>query len=116
MADITVIRGDDSTIGVTFHDSAGADIDITTSTVFFTVKDPNDLTKTNDDCALISEKVTVHTDPTHGKTAIPLTSTDTDLPEATYAWDLQIKTLGGAISSVLRGDFIVVTDVTRRVT
>jgi len=113
MADITVIRGDDNTINLTISDSNGA-VNITGMTVFFTVKNVSDINKTTANCALIKKDVTAHTDPTHGITEVVLNSTDTDLSEGTYYWDLQLKTAGGAISSTTRGNFIVTTDVTRR--
>lgn len=116
MNEITVIRGDDDTIGVTFTDSTGTVIDITGYTVFFTVKNTVDLDRINDDCALIQKTVTSHPDPTNGETTISLTKTDTDLAEGTYSYDLQVKNIAGSISTVVPGDFIVITDVTRRTT
>lgn len=116
MADITIIRGDTQTVGVTFTDSTGAAVNLTDCTVFFTVKNKCDIGKDSDDCALIRKTVTSHSDPTHGITSVPLTSTDTNLAEGDYYWDLQVKTLSNNISSTIKGIFKIVNDVTKRIT
>ena len=111
MADLTIIKGDTTSISVTFTDSDGAAIDITGTTIFFTVK--NDTGK-DDTYAVIQKNVTSHSDPTNGITAIPLSSTETNVKAGTYSWDLQIKYSNGDIQSITPGTCNIVQDITNR--
>jgi hypothetical protein len=114
---IEITRGDDESIVVTFTDVNDDPIDLTGSTVFFTVKTAERLNGQNDDDASIKKNVTDHTDPTNGITTIPLTSVDTNLdPTANYWYDLQLKDSSGNISSTRKGKFSILADVTRRTT
>jgi hypothetical protein len=113
-SNLKVIRGDDTTITLTFTNSAGAAINLTGATVYFTVKDDPQY---GDDKALISKDVTVHTNAAGGITSVVLSHTDTDIQPGIYFWDVQIKAAGtGNISSASCGDFEVVQDITRRTT
>ena len=111
MNTLEIIRGDDETITVTFKDAAGTVINITGYTVYFTVK--SNLNMTDAD-AEIKKDITNHSDPTHGKTQIDLTSTDTAIASGVYYWDLQLKNSQGEISSTEKGEFKIVQDVTTR--
>lgn len=108
---IKIIRGDDTTITVTFKDSDGVAIDITGATVFFTVK--SDI-KDVDGSALISKDITSHSDPVNGITEVVLTNADTTIDTGTHLWDLQIKYTNGKIQSVNAGKIQVSKDVTQR--
>lgn len=113
---IEIIRGDDVTLTFTFTDQNNAAVDLTGSTVFFTVKLVVDDDVT-DALAVISEEQTVHTNATGGITQITLTDTVTTLiSPATYKWDVQVKDSGGLISSARSGEFRVFGDITRRTT
>ena len=112
---IRIIRGDDELLQVTFTDENGSPIDLTGSTVFFTVKKKSDLSQDNDDLAVISITVTSHSDPTNGITEIPMTKTETNLDKGDYYWDLQIKDTADDISSVVKGIFEIIEDVTKRI-
>lgn len=112
MSKIEVIRGDDVTLNATFQDENGQAINLTGCTVFFTVKD--NYTSTDDSAALISKTVTSHTFPLLGQTSISLTSTDTNLAEADYYYDFQLKDASNKITSTQRGLLAVTWDVTRR--
>jgi len=114
MSKIEVIRGDDITINATFKDDNGDAINITGYTVFFTVKD--NYTSTTDSAALISKTVTSHTFPLLGQTSIDITNTETNLAEADYYYDFQLKDTSSKIASTQRGIFAVSWDVTRRTT
>ena len=109
---ITVIRGDDISLSVTFKDENDTPIDITGYTIFFTVK--KNLDGDDDSGALIAKTVTDHTSPTTGVTTISLSSNDTDLPEDNYYYDFQTKDSSGNISSTKKGYFVVELDVTKR--
>lgn len=103
---ISLIRGDDATITVTF-----ADTDLTGATVYFTVKSSLD---DADADAVISKDITSHSDPTNGETQIALSSSDTADLAGKYYWDLQLKDSGGVITSTRYGVMNVDKDVTIR--
>lgn len=111
---IKIIRGDSKSLGVTFS-SNGTPFDITGYSVFFTVKRECNISDANDDNALISKKVTVHSNPTAGVTAIPLTTSDTNQEGGIYYWDLQLVSGSGAVSSTQRGEIEFTNDITKRV-
>lgn len=111
MNKLTIIRGDDVTIPVTFKDSAGDPIDLTGSTVFFTVK--NEKTDSDNE-AVISKSVASHTTPASGITQVVLTNEDTDIDAGSYYWDLQIKDSVGKIQSTKAAQFEVIQDITTR--
>jgi len=113
MADrlMRVIRGDDSDFELTFTDVDGVAIDLTNSTVFFTVKaDKDDL----DNEALIAKEIILFEEPETGIAVLQLTSTDTDIPAHDYYYDVQLKDSNDKISSTYSGKFVVVKDITIR--
>lgn len=108
---ITIIRGDDVTIPVTFKDSTGAAINLTGSTVYFTVKkNPDDL----DAAAVISKDIVTHTNPTTGSTTISLTHAETSIAAGRYFWDLQIKDNAGKVTSTVSDALEIRQDITTR--
>ena len=111
---LTIIRGDSAEIDVTFEDADGIAIDLTGKAVFFTVKTIDGIEKTDDSEAKISKKITVHTDPTAGKTQIALTSAETNLTPGDYLYDLQIVN-GSDVISTTRDIVEIVQDVTKRI-
>ena len=106
---IEIVRRDDVTINCTFKDAAGAAINITGYTVYFTVKRN---IKDADSAALISKTVTSHSSPTTGQTTITLSKTNTNLDEGSYFYDFQLKDTSGNIQSTKRGTINVVQDIT----
>jgi len=110
--EITMYRGDDKTITLTFTDSDGNAIDITDYTVYFTVKNS---VSDSDANAKISKDVTSHTNPTSGITQIALTPSDTSsLNPGAYEYDIQTKDGSGNINTVLTSTFVLKYDVTVR--
>lgn len=112
MTKITIVRGDDRTLSLTFTDSDGVAINLTGSTIFFTVKER--LTDA-DASAVISKTITSHTSPTLGKTNVVLTDSDTDIDAGIYYYDFQIKDSGGLISSTTPYILEILKDVTTRI-
>lgn len=108
---IEIYRGDDKTLNLTFRDSAGNPINLSGSTIYFTAKKKLEF---DDDKAVIQKDVTAHTNNTAGTSAIVLTNTDTSITPDTYLYDIQYKTAGGVISTVLTDELIIKPDVTRR--
>lgn len=110
-AKIEVYRGDHYIRTLTFKDSSKDAIDITSYTVFFTVK----TNKTDsDDNALIKKTITSHTDATNGITTLTLTDSDTDLAIGTHYYDIQIKDGSGNIITLTDGEFEIKQDITTR--
>lgn len=110
---LQVPRGDDVPLSVTFTNMQDEAIDISSSTVFFTVKKNLD---DADDAALIKVEQTEHDAPSDGKTIIELSNTNTNLPTGNYFYDLQLVRSNGKVSSILYGRFQVVPDITKRTT
>jgi len=106
------VRGDDQVLALEFK-LDGVPKDITGWTVFFTVKkNVGDL----DTDAVIKKEITTHTDPTNGKTEIPVLDTETDPLDGVYFYDVQYKDTLGIIKTVMLGNMTFVKDVTRRIT
>lgn len=115
MANFKIKRGDDISIKLTYQDANGTALDLTGSTVFFTVKYEidNDVTDAN---AIIKETVTVHTDPTNGITHIPISKSDTDNAAiGVYIGDVQIVDVSNDVSSSQTFPVEITADVTRRI-
>lgn len=116
MGTLEVYRGDDKNYLLHFVDGAGADINITDWTVFFTVK-PHPISSydADDTGALISKTITVHTVPLEGKTTISLSKTEfASLPISAHLYDIQVKRADGTIKTIVVGTFNVLRDITRR--
>lgn len=113
MADLTIIRGDNTTIELTYQDSDSNAIDLTGATVFFTVKSAIDADAT-DANAIIQKDVTSHADAANGRSDIELSDSDTDVALGEYLGDIQIKNAAGDIISSQVFTVQVKGDVTRR--
>lgn len=109
--DLQIIRGDTQTIEFSLEEN-NIPIDLTGSTVFFTVKSNLDDT---DEQALISKEITVHTAPLLGETEIELTSEDTDIDPGKYYYDIQVKYANDTIASIKYRQLEILADVTRRI-
>lgn len=105
-------RGDDQVLALQFKQD-GVAKDITGWTVFLTVKRLPDEDGT-DALAVIKKEVSVHTDPTNGKTEVPILDTETAALEGVYHYDIQYKDTSGIIKTVMLGTMNFVKDITRR--
>lgn len=112
MTEIEVIRGDDVTLTLTFTDNDGNAIDLTSGTVFFTVKKKASDTDEN---ALIKKNISIFSAPTTGIMNLSLTDEDTDLASGVYYYDVQFIDSAGSVSSVQRDRFTVIKDITIRI-
>ena len=107
---LKIIRGDTININVEFTDVNDSAIDIAGATVYFTMKQSLD---DSDAQAIIKKVVTTHSDPTHGKTTISLTATETaTFVPGQYYYDISIKYANGNIQSVPKDEVFVEADVT----
>lgn len=104
------VRGDSNPLKITLENMEGNPVDLTGSTVFFTVKRNMQDTDAN---ALIAKSTTTHTSAVDGETQITLTTTDTDIT-GTFYYDVQVKNSDGEIFSVIADKIIFVDDVTKR--
>jgi hypothetical protein len=93
MGNLTIQKGNLYSATLTVTDTAGLPYDLTGITVFFTAKKKNDNTD-NDALAVISEKITVHTDPTNGITTLELDTTQTDVALGCYKCDFRLYKAG----------------------
>jgi len=109
---LRLFRGDDYTISLEFTEG-GVAKDITDWTIYFTLKKNLD---DSDDDAVLKKDVTEHSDPTHGKTEIVLTNSDTDALAGVYDYDIQYKdnSTPAIVKTVITGKMTVEKDVTRR--
>lgn len=105
---LELIHGDTWQRTVNFTDDAGAPLDISGSTLYFTVKDsPSDSLKR------ISKVVTAHTSPILGETLVEIATEDwADCPAGQYEYDMQISFSDGRKFTVLRGIFSVIEEIT----
>ena len=112
--DISVYQGDDYDITVTFTDSDDVAIDVSSYVIFFTVK--KNLSDT-DEAASIKTDQTIG-DGSSGIVTISLVPSDTSsLAAGNYHYDIQWKVTGTSkIKTVIKGDFILLEEVTTRTT
>lgn len=113
MSKIRIIKRDDITFDCEFKNGC-VPIDLTGSTVFFTVKTLANADNPDDSSAIILKTITSHYDPTNGRTRIELSSADTSISAGSYWFDIQIKDSGGKISSCEKGQIEILQDITRR--
>jgi len=79
---ITIIRGTDNSIKLNFTEN-GEPFDITDYSILFTVKAECKIGK-DDNEALITKNITVHSNPEEGESTLNLSSDDTDVPAGQY--------------------------------
>ena len=108
--DMEIVRLDTKTIPLKFYTEHG-DTDITSWTIFFTMKEK--ITDA-DSAAKISKTITVHTNPLAGETEIPLVSADTAQNPGSYIYDVQVS-YSGEIKTILTGTITILSGVTNRV-
>ena len=87
-------------INLIIRDSELQAVDISSSTIFFTVKTTTSITDAN---ASLKKDVTSHTFPTSGETDIILTSTDTDGLLGNFIYSIKIKKSDGTIYTLAEG-------------
>lgn len=112
MDTVQIIRGDTTQFELTFRDKDGVLIDLSGSTVFFTVKRRiNDL----DVNAVIAKEISVFDDPEEGVAIVELSPEDTDIRRGSYIYDVQLVEGDGTITSSYVGKFLCAQDVTLRI-
>jgi hypothetical protein len=114
MTNLTIQKGNLYTATITFTDSTGAAYDLTGKTVFFTAKKKND-NLADDSLAVITEDITVHTDPTNGITTLSLSTTQTDVPLGCYKCDFRIYQAGVLQNNTVTFYADVIDIITKRI-
>jgi len=107
-------RGDTQVYTLTIKDKDGNPIDLTGSTIFFTMKENLTLP---DDSAALQVIVKTHTDPTNGITKITVPATDTSNLKGgyTYFYDFQLVDANSNVKTLLAGKVKVLPDVTQSI-
>ena len=108
---ITMVRGDDKLFELTFT-KGGTALDISGWTIYFTVKDRLAL---EDAEAILARDITVHSDPTHGKTQLTITHDESEgLPDMAL-YDIRSKDGEGQITTLLIGRIYAINSITQRI-
>ena len=93
----------------------GSTYNITGLSIYFTVKDSSNLTSNSDSGAKfqlsVGSGITI-TDGSAGEYTIDVSKTNTALAPGTYSYDIEIVD-GTSIHTVVKGDFIILEDVTK---
>lgn len=88
----------------------GTPLDISGSTVFFSLKSDKELIDLN---ANLKKVVTTHSDPFLGKTVIELTHDDTkNLTAGSYYYDIRLKDASGNVLTIQRGKIDIIKPIT----
>lgn len=85
----------------------GSDIDISSWTVYFTVKDD-----VSDDTPLISRELTSHSKPTEGKTNWQLTASETEDLAGVYWAEIKVKKGDGTQKTYIEGKLPIAESIT----
>ncbi len=117
---LIIYRGDDASLRFTITDEDGDAVNITTSTIFFTVKTTASSTAAGSlDSGALIQKINGpgdHTDPTAGITTFILTHADTAIVPAYYYYDVQLVTAGELVTTFTVDDFVITGEVTTDIT
>ena len=108
---LSIIKSTDNSIKLNFTEN-GEPFDITGYEVLFTVKAECKIGK-DDDEALITKDITVHSNPEQGESTLDLSAEDTNIPAGNYYWDLRLIK-DGVITQTKRDTIEVVEGITKR--
>lgn len=109
---LTVVRRDDKTFTFYFYDENGDAIDLTGAVLYTTVKQNIDDLDAN---AKISTTLAVTAPATGGIATWTIVPADTQYLSGLYYWDVQLKSVTGKITTLIRDMLEVVPDVTIRI-
>jgi C4-dicarboxylate transporter len=108
------IRGDNLSRLITIEYADGTPFNLIGYTVFFTIKNLDD-ERADDTNAVFAKSWTSHSDAINGETLLTATASEMNIEPNLYKYDIQIKSLAGAINTVISGGFLITNDVTKRI-
>lgn len=118
MSLLAMVRGDTATFTITVTNQDGTPFDLTSATLWFSVRSAPGAVGYIFQKKTPSSGITVAT-PTTGVAVISIDNADTSglsPSEQRLVWDCQLKTSGGSIFTINRGDLIVSADITTETT
>lgn len=111
---ITVTRGTDFTIPLTFKQSNGSALNLTGCTVYMTAKKKSD-NDNLDASAAFRKDVSIHTNAVGGLTEVAGVPADTvNASPGDYIYDLEVVDTAGRVTSFGQGKFTLEGEITRR--
>jgi len=90
-------------------------VDLTNSTVYFTVKPQKDKHDQDDTDAVINKDITSHVNVVTGETQVTLDKTDTDIEAGSYLFNIKYKDPNGLTKESDVYPFIVEDGITKRI-
>jgi hypothetical protein len=108
------IRGDNLSRLITIEYADGVAFNLTGYTVFFTIKNLDD-EGTDDANAVFTKSWTSHSDAINGETLLTATASEMSIEPNLYKYDIQIKSPTGAINTLIRGEVLIINDITKRI-
>lgn len=108
--DITIPKYTSKSYKMLFKNNGTVE-DITGWTIYFTVKENMQDSDAN---AKIKKDITVHEDPTNGKTYLRLTKEDTNIDAGSYHYDIKYEDDDGNTGILISGRINITTTVTQR--
>lgn len=112
--DLCRTRGDTSTFTVTITTDGTTPIDVTGFTFLFTVDlNPDPLDSADNLFQLSVGSGITLSDPTNGVITLGITEVQADQTPDVYFYDLQMTDTGSLITTILKGEYEVVQDITK---
>lgn len=105
---IEMYSGNSKTINISITEADGSAVDITGATLKLTVKERTDMTDTQ---ALIQVTGSIVSG-TAGTATFTIGTSSSNRPEGKYLYDITLKQTSGTVSTVVRDDFEIITNIT----
>lgn len=106
MENISHTKSDTFIKNISFKDSTGIAIDITASTIVFSVKNAID------DIGTVLQQVFTLTDPTNWLAMVQIDAANMNLAVWTYLFDIQWTDWTWIVKTVMKGNFIITYEIT----
>ena len=103
-------KRDDKGFSFTFTDTSGDAVDLTGDTIFFTVKE----NETDLDADALIRKDITPPDPTTGVAEMTISHDDSDVDVGDWYFDVQRVTAAGTVTTIMKGTFRIIQDITIR--
>lgn len=110
MADISRYRGDTAVDSFTVKDADGVAINVTGYTFTLTVDERRN--PTNASTQVVQIEATL-VDAPNGEIEFPWTANQANQAPGTYYYDIQMEDAGGLLSTLAKGEYVFVQDITK---